>query len=79
MQPVKGLFRTFFVLAYKEQVIFHLPTKLDGRYLSAMPATEGDVVVVDVLVASFDLAQQSALRTLGGAEDGIRPDIVGQH
>ena len=68
-----------FVLFHKEQVIFHLPTELDGRDWLPMPAAECNVVVVDVPVASFNLAQQSALRTLGGAEDGIRPDIVGQH
>ena len=79
MQPVKVPFRAFFVLANKEQVVFHLPAELDGRHMSAMPAAKGDVVVVDVPVASLNLAQETALRTLGGAEDGIRPDIIGQH
>lgn len=53
-----------FVLLHKEQVIFHLPTELDGRYLSAMPTAECNVVVVDVPVAVFYLSQQSALWTL---------------
>ena len=79
MQPVKVPFRAFFVLANKEQVVFHLPAELDGRHMSAMPAAKGDVVVVDVPVASLNLAQETALWTLCGAEDGIRPDIIGQH
>ena len=64
--------------SYKEQVVFHLPTKLDGRHLSAMPTAEGDIIIVDVPVASLYFSQQSALRTLGGAEDGIWPDIIGK-
>ena len=44
-------------LLHKEQVILHLPAKLDGLHLSAMPAAEGDVVIVDVLVATLDLSQ----------------------
>ena len=66
-------------LLHKEQVKLHLPTELDGLHRSAMPSAEGDVVIVDVPVAPFNLPQQSALRTLGGTEDGVRPDIVGQH
>lgn len=45
----------------------------DGFYLSAMPATDGDVVIVEVLL------QQSALRTLGGGEDGMRSNVVSQY
>jgi len=52
-----------FTLFHKEQIIFHLPTKLDGRHLSAMPAAESNIVVVDVPVTTFYLAQQTALRT----------------
>jgi len=44
-----------------------------------MPAAEGNVVIVYVPVSSLYFAQQSALGTFGGAEDGIRPDIVSQH
>ena len=44
------------LLLNKEQVIFHLPTELDGGNLLTMPATEGDVVVVDIPVTSFYLS-----------------------
>ena len=44
-----------------------------------MPAAEGDVIIIDIPVASFDLAQETAFRTLGGTEDGIWPDIIGQY
>lgn len=47
----------FIILPHKEQVVFHLPTELDGRDLLPMPSTEGNVVVVDVPVASLYLAQ----------------------
>ena len=53
-----------FTLFHKEQIIFHLSTELDGRYLSAMPTTEGDIIIVDIPIASLYLAQQSALWTL---------------
>ena len=45
----------------------------DGFYLSAMQATDGDVVIVEVLL------QQSALRTLGSGEDGMRSNVVSQY
>lgn len=45
-----------FVLLHKEQVIFHLPTELDRRYLSAMPSTKGNIVIVNVSVASLYLS-----------------------
>mgnify|MGYP007101889291 CR=1 FL=1 len=67
------------MLTHKEQIILHLPSEFDGRHLSAMPATEGNIVIVDVPVATLNLAQESTFRTFGGAKDGIRPDIVGQH
>ena len=67
------------MFAYKEQVIFHLPSELDGLDLLAMPSTEGDIVIIDIPVATLYLAQQSALGTFGGAEDGIRTDIIGQY
>lgn len=66
-------------LLHKEQVELHLPTELDGLHWSAMPATEGYVVVVDIPVATLYLPKQSALRTLGGAEDRIWPDVIGQY
>lgn len=44
-----------------------------------MPSAEGDIVIIDIPVSSLYLAQQSALGTFGGVEDGIRPYIVGQH
>ena len=56
-----------------------MPSELDRRYLSAMPSAEGDIVIIDIPVATLDFAKQSALRTFGGAEDGIRPDIIGQY
>ena len=78
-KPRKGSIRDHCFLAYKEQVILHLPTELDGLYLSAMPAAEGNVIVVDVPVASLNLAQQSALGNLLRAEDSIWADIVSQY
>ena len=63
-------------LLYKEQVILHLPAKLDRFHLSAMPTTKGHIFLIDVPVATLYLPQQSALRTLGGAEDGVWPDVV---
>lgn len=66
-------------LLHKEQVKLHLPTELDGLHRSAMPSAEGDVVIVDVPVTTLYLPQQSALGTLGGAEDGVWPDVVGQY
>ena len=44
-------------LLHKEQVKLHLPTELDGLHRSAMPSAEGDVVIVDVPVATLDLSQ----------------------
>lgn len=66
-------------LLHKEQVELHLPTELDGPHWSAMPATEGDVVIIDVPVATLYLPKQSALWTFGSAENSIRPDIVSQY
>ena len=66
-------------LLHKEQVKLHLPTELDGLHRSAMPSAEGDVVIVDVPVASLNLSQQSALGTLGCAEDGVWSDVVSQY
>ena len=66
-------------LLHKEQVELHLPTEFDGLHLSAMPAAEGDVVIIDVPVATLYLPKQSALRALGGAENRIWPDVIGQY
>ena len=66
-------------LLYKEQVILHLPAKLDRLHLSAMPTAEGHIFLVDVPVATLYLTQQTALWSFGGAEDGVRSDIVSQH
>ena len=64
-------------LLHKEQVKLYLPSELDGLHCSAM--AEGNVVIVDVPVATLYLPQQSALRTLGGAEDGVCPDIISHY
>ena len=42
-------------LLYKEQVILHLPTELDGLHLSAMPTTKGHIFIVDIPVATLNL------------------------
>ena len=67
------LFASIYLL-HKEQIKLYLPSELDGLHCSAM--AEGNVVIVDVPVATLYLPQQSALRTLGGAEDGVLPDVV---
>lgn len=72
------LFASIYLL-HKEQVKLYLSSELDGLHWSAMPAAEGDVVVVDVPVASLNLSQQSALGTLGCAEDGVWSDVVSQY
>ena len=64
-------------LLHKEQVKLYLPSELDGLHCSAM--AEGNVVIVDVPVATLYLTQQTALWSFGGAEDGVRSDIVSQH
>ena len=61
-------------LLHKEQVKLYLSSELDGLHCSAM--AEGNIVIVDVPVASLNLSQQSALGTLGCAEDGVWPDVV---
>ena len=66
-------------LSYIEKVVLHLSAELDGLDLSAMPAAERDVVVIDVPVASLNLAQQSALGNLLCSEDAVWPNIVGQY
>ena len=50
------LFASIYLL-HKEQVKLYLSSELDGLHWSAMPAAEGDVVVVDVPVATLNLAQ----------------------
>lgn len=47
----------------------------DGFHLSAMPATEGDVVIVEVPVVTLYLLQQSALRTFGSVKDVCGPTL----
>lgn len=79
MNPMENSSEVFLLSSYKEKVVLHLPTELDGLHLSAMPAAEGDVVVIDVPVASLNLTQQSALGNLLRAEDSIWADIVSQY
>ena len=67
------LFASIYLL-HKEQIKLYLSSELDGLHCSAM--AEGNVVIVDVPVATLYLPQQSALRTLGGDEDGIWPYVV---
>ena len=57
MKPQKCSIRDDCFLTHKEKVVLYLPTELDGLNLSAMPAAEGNVVVVDVPVATLNLAQ----------------------
>ena len=56
MNPKENSSEVFWFSANKEKVVLYLPTELDGHHLPAMPAAEGDVVVVDVPVASLNLA-----------------------
>ena len=56
MNPKENSSEVFWFSANKEKVVLYLPTELDGLHLPAMPAAEGDVVVVDVPVASLNLA-----------------------
>ena len=49
------------VCIVKEQIIFNLPTELEGLHLSAMPAAKGHIFLVDISVISFYLSEQSAL------------------
>jgi len=56
-EVTKGSIQDVGFLAHKEQVKLYLPSELDGLHWSAMPATEGDVVVVDVPVTTLYLPQ----------------------
>ena len=79
MNPKENSSEVFLLSSHKEQIIFNLPTELDGLHLPAMPTAEGNVIVIDVPVTSLNLAQQSALGNFLRAEDSIWPDIVSQH
>ena len=79
MNPKENSSEVFLLSSHKEQIIFNLPTELDGLYLSAMPTTKGHIFLVDIPVATLYLTQQSALWSFGCAEDGVWPDIVSQH
>lgn len=79
MNPMENSSEVFLFSTHKEKVILHLPTELDGLHLPAMPTAEGNVIVIDVPVASLNLAQQSALGNFLRAENSIWPDIVSQH
>lgn len=57
MNPKENSSEVFWFSANKEKVVLYLPTELDGLHLSAMPAAERDVVVINVPVAMLNLAQ----------------------
>ena len=44
-----------------------------------MPTAKGYVVVIDIPVTTFNLAQQSALWPFGSAEYRVWADVVGQY
>ena len=79
MKPILISSEVLMLSAHKEQVVFHLSAEFDGLYLLAMPAAEGHVFFVEVPVATLNLPQQLALRSFGGAEDGVGSDIVCKH
>ena len=68
-----------FLLFFKKQHIFHLPSSFNARHYFAFVAPEGDILFIDIPVSGLQLLQQFAFGHFAVTFQTVCPHIIAQN